>query len=105
MTLFVNKAELRGERHECLTWGAAQAGIASGVARAVAAGIVPPGDADDLLLIAAVWVSWQASDEDAVFANNRDATCAALEAGARLAPAVAAVIAAADAPANPYFRR
>jgi 5,6,7,8-tetrahydromethanopterin hydro-lyase len=105
MTLFVNKAELRGERHECLTWGAAQAGVASGVARAVAAGIVPPGDADDLLLIAAVWVSWDANDEEAVFENNRDATYAALEAGARLAPDVTAVIAAADAPANPYFRR
>ena len=105
MTLFVNKAGLRGERQEFLTWGAAQAGLASGGARAVAAGIVPPGDADDLLLIAAVWVSWDASDEEAVFRNNRDATYAALEAGARLAPEVDAVIAAADSPANPYFRR
>lgn len=105
MTLFVNKAELRGQRHERLTWGAAQAGVASGVARAVAAGVVPPGDTDDLLLIAAVWVSWDASDEEAVFRNNRDATYAALEAGARLAPDLDAVIAAADSPANPYFRR
>ena len=79
--------------------------MASGVARAVAAGIVPPGDADDLLLIAAVWVSWDASDEEAVFRNNRDATYAALEAGARLAPPIDAVVAAADAPANPYFRK
>ena len=78
MTLFVNKAELRGALHERLTWGAGQAGVASGVARAVAAGIVPPGDADDLLLIAAVWVSWDASDEEAVFRNNRDAASAYL---------------------------
>lgn len=105
MTLFVNKAELRGALHERLTWGAAQAGVASGVARAVGAGIVPPGDADDLLLIAAVWVSWDATDEEAVFRNNRDATYAALEAGARLAPPIDAVVAAADAPANPYFRK
>jgi 5,6,7,8-tetrahydromethanopterin hydro-lyase len=105
MTLFVNKAELRGALHERLTWGAAQAGVASGVARAVGTGIVPPGDADDLLLIAAVWVSWDAVDEEAVFRNNRDATYAALEAGARLTPPIDAVVAAADAPANPYFRK
>lgn len=105
MTLFVNKAELRGERHERLTWGAAQAGVAAGVARAVQEGIVSPGDADELLLIAAVWVAWDADDEEEVFRNNRAATHAALEAGARLRPDLAEVLAAADAPANPYFRR
>jgi len=105
MTLFVNKAELRGARHERLTWGAAQAGVASGVALAVRDGVVPPGDADDLLLIAAVWVAWDASDEEAVYRNNRVATRAALEAGATLAPDVARVVAAADAPENPYFRK
>jgi hypothetical protein len=35
LTLFVNKADIRGEQHETLTWGAAQAGVASGVAAAV----------------------------------------------------------------------
>ena len=105
MTLFVNKAELRGERHETLTWGAAQAGVAAGVARAVREGIVPPGETDELLLITAVWVSWDADDEEEVFRNNQVATHAALVAGARLQPDVAEVIAAADAPANPYFRR
>lgn len=105
MTLFVNKAELRGERHERLTWGAAQAGVAAGVARAVQEGVVPPGDSDELLLIAAVWVAWDADDEEEVFQNNRTATHQALVAGASLQPDVAAVVAAADAPANPYFRR
>ena len=105
MTLFVNKAELRGERHERLTWGAAQAGVAAGVAAAVRSGTIPPGDTDGLLLIAAVWVAWEADDEEAVFRNNRDATLAALEAGAQLRPDIADVIGAADSPANPYFRR
>jgi len=105
LTLFVNKAELRGERHERLTWGAAQAGVAAGVARAVRDGVVPPGDTDELLLIAAVWVAWDASDEEDVFANNRTATHLALRAGASLLPDVAEVVGAADAPANPYFRR
>lgn len=105
MTLFVNKAELRGERHERFTWGAAQAGVAAGVAQAVQEGIVPPGDVDELLLIAAVWVSWQADDEEEVFRNNHGATHAALEAGALRRPDLNEILAAAGAPANPYFRR
>ena len=57
LTLFVNKATIAGDRHGELTWGAAQAGVAAGVADAVAAGVVPEAEAADLLLIAAVWVN------------------------------------------------
>lgn len=63
------------------------------------------GDSDELLLIAALWVSWDAHDEEEVFRNNHRATHAALDAGARLLPDVAELLAAADSPANPYFRR
>lgn len=104
-TLFVNKAELRGERHERLTWGAAQAGVAAGVAQAVRAGFVLSGDVDALLLIAAVWVAWNAEDDRLVFENNREATRMALEAGARGLPEIDRVLAAADAPENPFFPR
>ncbi len=37
MTLFVNKAPIAGDEHGTLTWGAAQAGVAGGVADAVTA--------------------------------------------------------------------
>ncbi|MDZ4826058.1 MAG: formaldehyde-activating enzyme, partial [Actinomycetota bacterium] len=77
MTLFVNKASVASDKHGRLTWGAAQAGVAAGVIDALRAEIVAP----DELLIAAVWVNPDADDEEAVFANNRDATRAALEAG------------------------
>ena len=62
-TLFVNKADVRGDRHAALTWGAAQAGVAQGVLDAVADGTIPPEDVGELLLIAAVWVDWVADDE------------------------------------------
>ena len=41
LTLFVNKADVRGERHAALTWGAAQAGVARGVLESVAEGAIP----------------------------------------------------------------
>ena len=103
MTLFVNKADVRGERHAALTWGPAQAGVAGGVADAVADDVIPAAEIDGLLLIAAVWVDWDAADEPRVYANNRVATRAALEAGAAGAPALDDVLAARAAPSNPFF--
>jgi 5,6,7,8-tetrahydromethanopterin hydro-lyase len=103
LTLCVPKAEVGAEAHAHLTWGPAQAGVAGGVVDAVRAGIVAPSAVDDLLLIAAVWVDPEASDTDLVYANNRAATVAALRAGRERSPALEAILAAGDAPSNPFF--
>jgi 5,6,7,8-tetrahydromethanopterin hydro-lyase len=104
LTLFVTKADIRGDDHGTLVWGAAQAGVAGGVADAVADGLIPPDEVDGLLLIVAVWVNWAASDAQAVYANNREATQTALGRGAEGRPTVAEVLAARDSPENPYFQ-
>lgn len=104
MTLFVNKAAIEPGRHGDLTWGAAQAGVAAGVADAVAEDAVDRARVQGLVLIAAVWVDPRAADEDAVFANNREATLTALRNGRDGAPAVEEAIAARDDPWNPFFR-
>ena len=103
LTLFVNKADLRGETHAALTWGAAQAGVARGVASAVADALVPAADVDDLLVIAAVWVDWAADDARAVYENNAAATHAALAAGCEGRPALEEILAARERPFNPFF--
>jgi 5,6,7,8-tetrahydromethanopterin hydro-lyase len=105
MTLFVNKADLRGEAHERLTWGAAQAGVATGIASAVDEGLIPGDEVDFLLVIAAVWVDWSADDEDMVFANNLAATRDAVAAAVRGEPAVDEVTAELGHPWNAYFHR
>jgi 5,6,7,8-tetrahydromethanopterin hydro-lyase len=102
-TLFVNKAAIAGDEHARLTWGAAQAGVAGGVADAIADGVIAAERAGVLVLIAAVWVNPAATDADAVYRNNRAATRAALAAGRDGAPAIADVLAARGAPWNPFF--
>jgi 5,6,7,8-tetrahydromethanopterin hydro-lyase len=104
-TLFVNKAEIRGDDHGFLHWGAAQAAVARGVLEAVVGGTIPQGDVEDLALIAAVWVDWAASDEEEVYANNVEATRAALESAAEGRPRLEELLAVASEPANPFFRR
>ena len=103
LTLFVNKAAIAGDAHANLTWGAAQAGVASGVADAVADGVIARGEVDELALIAAVWVDPAARDPDAVYRNNRAATRAAVANGRANQPALDEVLEARLAPRNPFF--
>jgi 5,6,7,8-tetrahydromethanopterin hydro-lyase len=103
--LFVNKAEIRGEEHGFLHWGAAQAAVARGVLESVAEGTIPAEEVEGLALIAAVWVDWAASDEEEVYANNVEATRAALASAAERRPRLEELLAIASEPANPFFRR
>lgn len=103
-TLFVNKAAIDGERHASLTWGAAQAGLAAGILDAVADGVISEVHAATHLLIAAVWVNPEATDETAVFDNNRAAAGQALRAGRDGTPRVADALAARHAPSNAFYR-
>jgi 5,6,7,8-tetrahydromethanopterin hydro-lyase len=102
-TLFVNKADIRGDRHAELTWGAAQAGVSRGVLAAVSAGTVPPDDVDELLLIAAVWVNWDADDAEHVYEWNAAATRLALEAGTEGHPKLDTLLGSGP-PWNAFFR-
>jgi len=103
VTLFVNKAAIVNDEHGNLTWGAAQAGVAGGVADAVSEGIVSEADADQNLIIAAVWVNPAATDAEKVYANNRTATREALRAGAAGTPQMAEVLVARHRPFNPFY--
>lgn len=78
-TLFVAKAVLKDERHEQMTWGPAQAGVASGVTEALLKGVLPAEAGDGWVAIALVWVDPAADDAEAVFVANRVAAYRAAE--------------------------
>lgn len=104
MTLFVTKAAPASDAHGLMIWGPAQAGVAGGVADAVAEHIIQPTAIGELALITAVWVHPDADDADAVYRNNREATFTALRNGAQLLPSVADVLDARQSPFNPFYR-
>lgn len=78
LTLYVNKAELRGDTHARLTWGASQAGVALGLRDAIKDGALDGYDRDEVLIIIAVFLGWSAGDEQAVLDNSREAMRLAL---------------------------
>ena len=103
LTLFVTKAAPAGDEHGLLIWGPAQAGIAAGVADALAEGVISRAEADSHVVIAAVWVNPAADDAEQVFANNRESVRTALANGAASLPSTDDVIAARNTPFNPFY--
>ncbi len=69
-TLMMNKATALEERHQTLTWGAGQLGVAQGVLDAVADGLLEP--TGDLYVLVAIWIDGAAHDESALRSAARE---------------------------------
>jgi formaldehyde-activating enzyme len=102
-TLMMNKATATDERHQTMTWGAAQLGIGQGVLDAVADGLIEA--TGDLLVLVAVWVDPAATDETAVRLANRAAVRKAIGVcvDGRDPAAAARLVAGRDHVTNPFY--
>jgi len=102
-TLMMNKATAVDERHETLTWGAAQLGIAQGVLDAVAEGVIEA--THDLIVLVAVWVDPTADDETALRLANRESVRKAIGmcVEGRDPEAVARLVASRDSVTSPFY--
>lgn len=102
-TLMMNKATAVDERHQTLTWGAAQLGIAQGVLDSVADGVIEA--TADLLILVAVWVDPDADDETALRIANRESVRKAIGmcVEGRDPEAVQRLVANRDALTSPFY--
>jgi formaldehyde-activating enzyme len=71
-TIMINKATATAERHQKITWGAGQLGIAQGILDAVADGLIRA--SGELLVLVAIYIDPAAADETAVRIASREAT-------------------------------
>lgn len=102
-TIMMNKATAVEERHQTMTWGAAQLGIGQGVLDAVADGLLEA--TADTIVFVAIWIDEAAGDETAVRGASRAATRAGI-ADAVNGPDVGAaerLVRERDALANPFY--
>ena len=70
-TIMINKATALEDRHQTITWGAGQLGIAQGVLDSVADELLEP--TGDVLVFVCIWIDPAASDETAVRKATRAA--------------------------------
>jgi formaldehyde-activating enzyme len=103
-TLMMNKATAVDDRHQTITWGAAQLGIGQGVLDAVADGLLEA--TGELLVLVAIWVDPGASDESAIRRASREATRKALGVCAEGRDPAAAhdLVERRDSLRNPFYR-
>jgi formaldehyde-activating enzyme len=102
-TLMMNKATATDERHQAMTWGAAQLGIGQGVLDAVADGLIEA--TGELLVLVAVWIDTVANDETAVRKASREAVRKALTTcvKGRDPEAAARLVSERDSLRNPFY--
>jgi 5,6,7,8-tetrahydromethanopterin hydro-lyase len=102
-TIMINKATATEERHQTITWGAGQLGIAQGVLDAVADGLLEP--TGDVVVLVCVWIDPAASDETAVCRAARTAVRNALGVAVegRDTEAARALVARRDEVTSPFY--
>ena len=77
-TIIANKVTIKGEKQIGQIFGPAQAAVARGVADCVRDGVISADDAENLCIIAGVFIHWEASDDKKIFDWNREATSTAI---------------------------
>jgi formaldehyde-activating enzyme len=102
-TIMINKATAIEERHQTITWGAGQLGIAQGVLDAVADELIPC--TGDLLVFVAIYIDPGADDETAVRLASRAATLKGVRTAAqgRDPGAAQALVDRRDSLASPFY--
>jgi formaldehyde-activating enzyme len=102
-TIMINKATALEPRHQTITWGAGQLGIAQGVLDAVADGLLEP--TGDVLVLVSIWIDPGASDETAVRGAARQAVRKAIGVAVdgRDADAARALVNRRDEVTSPFY--
>jgi formaldehyde-activating enzyme len=102
-TLMMNKATAVDDRHQTITWGAAQLGIGQGVLDAVADGLIEA--TGELLVLVSVWIDPSATEETEVRLASRSAVRKAIGTcvEGRDPAAAARLVTERDALTNPFY--
>ena len=102
-TLMMNKATALDDRHQTITWGAAQLGIGQGVLDAVADGLIEA--TGELLVLVSVWIDPGVTEETEVRLASRGAVRKAIGicVEGRDPAAAARIVAERDTLTNPFY--
>ena len=101
-TLMVNKVTIKNAGQALLIFGPAQAAVAKAVVDSVAEGIIPEAEADNLLIIASIFIEWDAAEKKKIYDWNYEATKTAIRRAVKGEPAVAEVLAQKDTAKHPF---
>ena len=101
-TIIQNKVTIKNADQAILMFGPAQASIAKAVADCVADGVIPKGEAENLVAIVSVFIHWDAKDKKKIYDYNYRATKEALARAMKGDPRVETVLERKEKAKHPF---
>ncbi len=101
-TVIVTKVTIKGAKQAVQMFGPAQAGVAKAVADAVAEGIIPKDQCEDLVITCGVFIHWEAEDNKKIYDYNYEATKQSIASAMQGKPTIDEVLAKKDSAAHPF---
>lgn len=101
-TVMITKVTIKGAKQATQMFGPAQAAVAKAVADSVADGVIPKDQAEDLVIVAGVFIHWQAEDDKKIYQFNYEATKMAIANAMQGKPTVDEMIAGKESAAHPF---
>ncbi len=101
-TVMVTKVTIKGMKQAVQMFGPAQAAVAKAVADQVAAGVIPKDQAEDLVIVAGVFIHPGAEDNAKIYQYNYEATKLAIASALKGLPTVDQVVAQKDTASHPF---
>jgi 5,6,7,8-tetrahydromethanopterin hydro-lyase len=101
-TVLVTKVTIKGMKQAVQMFGPAQAGVAKAVADAVAEGIIPKNECENLVIVCGVFIHPQAEDNKKIYDYNYQATKQSIVNAMAGKPTAAEMIAGKDSAQHPF---
>jgi 5,6,7,8-tetrahydromethanopterin hydro-lyase len=101
-TVMITKVTIEGMKQAVQMFGPAQAAVAKAVADAVADGVIPKGQCEDLVIVCGVFIHPQAEDNQKIYQFNYDATKQAIVNAMACKPTVDEMLAGKDKADHPF---
>ena len=101
-TVLITKVTIKGAKQAVQMFGPAQYAVAKAVADSVAENVIPKEQADDLVIVAGVFIHWEAEDNEKIRKYNYEATRAAIRNAMRRLPTTDEVLRKKDTAKHPF---
>jgi 5,6,7,8-tetrahydromethanopterin hydro-lyase len=103
-TVMITKVTIKGANQAVQMFGPAQKAVGMAVLDSVAAGVIPKSEADNLVIVAGVFIHWDAKDNDKIYKYNYEATKMAIQRAMRGEPKIDDVLARKDTLTHPFYK-
>ena len=104
-TVLITKVTIKGAGQAVQMFGPAQKAVAKAVADSVAAGVIPRDKVDELVIVAGVFIHWDAKDNTKIYNYNYEATKVAIQRAMRQEPKIDEILSKKDTVKHPIFEK